>query len=127
MGLTKNFFTAPVILPITFRANVETKNGIETVDYPVVLRVNRESVGQRNGIEVAASLLNDSDNLERFCKLLASDPEGIDDFPKAPEDDRPLEIRAREYFAGPVYTELINYVVLEVERAQKPVEFFRGF
>lgn len=124
MGLTKAFFSAPIPVPLTFRQRVKTESGFEDKDFPVVLTFNRESVGQQNGLNIAASLFNDGDNYERFCRQLAVEPEGIDDFPK---DQRSLYERAREYFAGGDYTELIRFAVMEVERAQKPLEFFRGF
>jgi hypothetical protein len=124
MGLTKDFFTKPILVTATFRQQEQTANGAEFVDYPASFLMNRESVGQRNGVAVAASLFNDADNFERFCKLLASEPQGFDDFPK---DDTPLEKRAREYFGTGGYRDLIQYVVMEVERAQKPIEFFRSF
>ena len=127
MGLTKAFFSAPVIVPVTFRVTVESDGKIETRDFQVVLRMKRETAGQVNALSRVASLFDDGDNLDRFCRQLATEPDGIDDFPKAPEDERPLEIRAREYFAGDAYTALVQYVVMEVEKAQKPLEFFRGF
>lgn len=124
MGITKAFFSAPIIVPFTFRQRVKTENGIEDRDFPVLFTFNRESVGQQNHLNIATSLFNDSDNFERFCRQLATEPEGIDDFPN---DGRSLYERARDYFAGGDYMELIRYAVLEVERAQKPLEFFRGF
>lgn len=120
MGLTKSFFTKPIEVNLTFR---ETVNG-ETVDYPITLIFNRETVGQRNDLTVAASLFSETDNFDRFCKQLACEPKGIDDFPKG---KKPLEERAREYFAGEGYKDLIAIAVMEVERAQKPLEFFRSF
>lgn len=122
MGLTKTFFTDPIIVPLTFRQKVRTEEGIEDKDFQIILTFNRESVGQQNGLKVAASLFSDGDNFERFCRQLATEPEGIDDFPK----EGSLYERAASYFSGPGYTELIRYVVLEVERAQKPLEFFRS-
>lgn len=124
MGLTRNFFTQPILVAITFRETVEKDGQHETVDYPVSFKMNRETVGQRNAIEVAAGLFNDKDNFERFCRQLAEPPKGIDDFPGG---DSPLQERARQYFAPEGYKDLIQYVLMEVERAQKPVEFFRSF
>lgn len=124
MGLTKAFFSCPIIVPFTFRQRVKTESGIEDQDFLILFTFNRETVGQQNGLNIAASLFNDGDNYERFCRQLATEPEGIDDFPK---DQRSLYERAREYFAGGDYTELIRYAVMEVERAQKPLEFFRSF
>jgi hypothetical protein len=123
MGLTKDFFIKPVIVLATYRAHIETDGVIETAEYVAVFRMNRETVGQRNGLD-APSFFSNADNLERFCKQLAIEPEGIDDFPA---DDRPLEIRAREYFSPDAYVDLIRHVVMEVEKAQKPIEFFRRF
>jgi hypothetical protein len=124
MGITKSFFSAPIIVPVTLRQTVREDGDVKEVEYPAVFTLNRETVGQRNDLQVAASLFDSADNLARFCRMLAVEPEGFDDFPKG---DKPLEARALEYFSGGGWDSLINYVVLEVERAQKPVEFFRGF
>lgn len=123
MGITKTFFTAPIIVPLTFRQRVADKSGgFENKDFPVVFTFNRESDGQQNGLKVAASLFSDSDNFERFCRQLAVEPQGIDDFPK---EGGTLYERAKAYFSDGDFTELIRFVVMEVERAQKPLEFFR--
>lgn len=111
-------------MPITLRRTVRIDGEVKEVDYPALFTLNRETVAQRNDIQVAASLFDTADNLARFSKMLACEPEGFDDFPQG---DRSLEDRALEYFADGGWASLINYVVLEVERAQKPVEFFRGF
>jgi hypothetical protein len=124
MGITKSFFNSPVIVPVTLRQKVEKDGEFYDVDHQIVFVMNRETVAQRNGAAVAASLFNSSDNLQRFSKMLAVEPKGIDDFPK---DERALSERALEYFEGEGYNDLLQYVVMEVERAQKPLEFFRGF
>jgi hypothetical protein len=125
MGIKKSFFSEPIIVPVTLRQTVRTKGKVEEVEYPAIFTLNRETVGQRNEVSVAASLFSSADNLARFCKMLACEPEGFDDFPKNKKQS--LEERALEYFSGGGWDSLIQYVVMEVERAQKPVEFFRGF
>lgn len=125
MGITKTFFSKPIIVPITLRQTVREGGEVKEVEYQAIFTLNRETVGQRNDLQVAASLFDSADNLARFCRMLACEPEGFDDFPK--NKKRSLEERALEYFSGGGWDSLINYVVLEVERAQKPVEFFRGF
>jgi hypothetical protein len=124
MGIKKSFFSEPIIVPVTLRRTVREKGKVEEVEYPTIFTLNRETVGQRNEVTVAASLFSSADNLARFCRMLATEPEGFDDFPKG---KKPLEERALEYFSGGGWDSLIQYVVMEVERAQKPVEFFRGF
>lgn len=123
MGITKTFFNSPIVVPMTFRRTVRDGDEFKDEDSLVVFTMNRESVGSQNGAAVATSLFNDGDNYERFCNLLAVEPEGIDDFPR---DETPLKDRARLYFASPHYRDLIQYVVMEVERASKPLELFRG-
>jgi hypothetical protein len=124
MGLTRDFFTKPIIVPVTFRFSVPTKKGVTTKDFLIIFEMIRETVEQKNSQAVASSLFSDSNNFDRFCKQLAKEPQGIDDFPKG---DSPLEERAREYFAPEGYRDLIQHVVMEVERAQKPSEFFQSF
>jgi hypothetical protein len=121
MGITKTFFNAPIIVPVTLRKTVREGDEFKQVDYPAVFTMNRQTVGQRNNLEVAKNLYNAPANLLLFCQMLVCEPEGFDDFPK---DEKPLEERALEYFSGSGWGEIINHVVLEVERAQRPVEFF---
>jgi hypothetical protein len=124
MGITKSFFSEPIIVGVTLHKSVKSKSGVEVKKYPAVFTMNRETVNQRNDLEIAASLFDNTENLSRFCRMLATEPEGFDDFPKG---KKPLEERALEYFGGGGWDSLINHVVLEVERAQKPLEFFRSF
>jgi hypothetical protein len=124
MGINKSIFSAPIIVPATLRQTVRENGNIQEVDYPIVFTLNRETVGQSNEIAVSGNLFSSSDNLARFCKMLACEPEGFDDFPK--KGKKSLEERALEYFGGGGWDSLIQYVVMEVERAQRPVEFFRG-
>ena len=121
MGITKSFFSEPIIIGVTLRKSVKTKDGVEVKEYPAVFTMNRETVDLVKSAQVAASIFNTSDNLARFCALLACPPEGFDDFPKGKKS---LEERALEYFGGGRWDALIQHVVMEVERAQRPVEFF---
>lgn len=123
MGLTRDFFTSPILVPVTLRRTVEKEGGFETVDYQVIFKMNRESVADKNNLAISASLFDSQNNLARFCKQLDTEPKGIEDFPTG---DKPLQERALEYFAPEGYADLIQYVLMEVERAQKPLEFFRG-
>lgn len=107
---------------MTFERVIRREDEFTTERFEVVFTLNRETVRQQNGISVAASLFSDADNYERFCNLLAIEPEGVDDFPR---DERPLKERAREYFAEG-YRDLIQYVIMEVEKASKPLQLFRG-
>jgi hypothetical protein len=124
MYLDRDFFTKPIVVPVTFRRSVITETGVDTQDHQIIFEMNRESVTDKNISAVAASLFNDADNYRKFCRLLAEEPKGLPDFPK---DERTLEDRALWYFAPEGYKDLILHVVMEVERAQKPAEFFQSF
>src|SRR5690242_15143061 len=124
LGLTRDFFTKPIVVPVTFREYIPKGRRVNTRDHLIVFEMRRETVAEINSRAVAACLFSDSDNYKRFCRMLAKEPEGIIDFPK---EGGTLEERALEYFAPEGYRDLIQHVVMEVERAQKPQEFFQGF
>lgn len=118
MGLTKDFFTKPIRVTFTFQDTEGEK-------HQVVFTFNRETVAQADAQTVAGSIFSHGDNFERFCNLLACEPEGIDDFPS--DSGRPLRERAKDYFADPAYQEIVTLALVEVERSQKPLEFFQRF
>jgi hypothetical protein len=123
MGITKDFFTKPIPVSVTLVNRSTNEAGeVETEETVILFTMNRETAGTRKGLEVAATLFDDANNLARFCKQLAEEPQGIDDFPK---EGGTLEQRALDYFTDSGYESVIQYVVMEVERAQKPLEFFR--
>lgn len=117
-GITKDFFTKPLRVPCTFQT-------LDGKQFPVVFTIRRDTAAEATGQAVALSLFNAGDNYEWFCSHLESAPEGLDDFPL--DNGTSLQDRARRYFSEPHWRELIAFIRMEVERAQKPVEFFQRF
>lgn len=122
-GLTKASFNKPIPVQCTMRERTIVDGRVEVVEKVAIFSLNREAQAEKNSVVVAAALFDDASNFERFVKQLASEPMGFDDFPN---DERPLEERAREYFSDGNYKDLIKFVVMEFDRAQHPVELFRG-
>jgi hypothetical protein len=84
--------------------------------------MRRQRSGEAEEDKAQRSAGQQSD-LDRFCKLLVSEPEGFDDFPK---DDRPLSERAREYFSDTDMDYFVSDAIEVYQEVVSPRGFFRA-
>ncbi len=118
MGIKRDFFTKPIVVPITLLNNRHNEDGsVSQERMKITFTLRREKY--REVVENAiASILNadmiDDFRLHQFCNLLIEAPAGFDDFPN---DGRELRERARDYFSGEEFEPLIRAVMVFYEQS----------
>ncbi|MGA9768498.1 MAG: hypothetical protein WBV94_05620 [Blastocatellia bacterium] len=83
--------------------------------------MRRQKSGQADADRIAKSAGQLTD-LDRFCNLLVSEPEGFGDFPN---DARPISERAKEYFGDEDMDYFVTDALLAYEQIIYP-RFFRA-
>lgn len=126
MGLTKKSYLALIEIPVTITNPKKLKGGkIEHIQEKCLFKLRRETNADTNGLAMASAVgakVPFDLLFVRFCHLLAEPPVGFDDFPT---DDRPMEERAREYFAEPEYLIIVRLVMAFYNRILFPAELFQ--
>lgn len=128
MGITKDFFSKPVVIPITLIENIinEETGEIEQSKIRLLFTLRRETHAEATEAAVQSVLQPETIGevrFKQFCNLLQCEPSGFDDFPK---DERPLRDRAKEYFTGDQYEPMIRTIMLFYEQATTPLEAYRS-
>lgn len=127
MGLTKEYFLTPVRVPYTLRRYLDGGGQPRAENHTLWFEIRRESQDEADDL-AKATMLGDRPKsaleVERFCRLLASAPVGLEDFPQG--EDAPLEERALQYFSDPCFAAMVRTVLNFYERAVYPSELFRG-
>ncbi|MGA9768400.1 MAG: hypothetical protein WBV94_05120 [Blastocatellia bacterium] len=116
MAFTKQQKVSTVSIRLVYPFHNDEATG-ETVMFKFPMR--RQSNGEADQDKAAQSASQLSE-IDRFCKLLADEPEGFDDFPK---DERPISERAKEYFSD----DDLSYFVADALAAYGEVVSPRAF
>lgn len=118
MGFTKKDRVSVVIICLTYEHLHKDEDG-KPIQFKYDLRRQRSGEADMERMEKSAGQLTD---LDRFCNLLVSEPEGFDDFPR---DDRTLAARANEYFTDKNMGYFVADALLAYEQIIYP-RFFRA-
>lgn len=124
MGLTRDFFSQPIVIPCTILNSQLLEGELSQVQEKLFFKLRRETNSDSAAAAMASIIgLNGSPELRftRFCNLLAEPPMGFEDFPM---DDKPLSERASEYFAGAEFEPIVRAVMIFYDRALYPAELF---
>ncbi len=127
MGITKDFFTQPVVIPITLIRNEPQEDGtISQSNVRLLFTLRREKHAEMTQAAIASVLGTGTMaeiKLQQFCNLLTVEPSGLDDFPG---DERELRERAKEYFSGDNFESLVRTIMLFYEQSTTPLEAYRS-
>ncbi|HST20531.1 MAG TPA: hypothetical protein VLR90_05415 [Blastocatellia bacterium] len=116
MPFTKQKKVSSVSICLFYAYHTDEETGGAT-DFQFPMR--RQTSGEADQ-DMAALSAGQLTELDRFCKLLVSEPKGFGDFPN---DERPISERAKEYFSD----EDIRYFVSDAMTAYKEVASPRAF
>lgn len=116
MSFTKQKKVSTLSIRLVYPYHTDEATG-EPVDFRFPMR--RQSSGEADHDKAALSAGQMTD-IDRFSKLLVSEPVGFDDFPA---DERPIAERAKEYFSD----EEISYFVTDALAAYGEVISPRAF
>ncbi len=115
MGFKKQDLVSDISVTLTYPNLYKAENGTP-IKFEFTFRRQKQAESDKAELE-------NTTTLDTFSRLLKTEPIGFDDFPR---DERSLEIRVKEYFAGEDMKDFVFHSMERYWRFALPAEFFRS-